>query len=99
MQPQLTPVQPPPPPPAAWTAENALQPASILPELRDDEPAQTLIDALDLSLQKYAAMDGTTVQRFGADTVPLTRIIDSLRDFRAKLAAMGLGQEFFSYLP
>ncbi|TFG75965.1 MAG: transglycosylase [Chrysiogenales bacterium] len=97
-QPQVTPVQPPPPPPAAWTAENALQPAAILPELRDDEPAQTLIDAIDLSLQKYAAMDETTVQRFGADTVPVSRCLESLKDFRDKLAAMGLSKEFFSYL-
>jgi membrane-bound lytic murein transglycosylase A len=94
--PQVTPVQP--PPPAVWTAANALLPAPILPGLRDDEPAQTLIDALDLSLGKFAGMPGDSVLRFGTDAVPVSRIVASLADFRGRLAAMGLSEEFFRYV-
>ena len=91
-------ITPPPLPPAVWTAESALRQATVLPELRDDEPAQSLIDAIDLSLEKFAGMDGARVLRFGADAVPVSRCLESLKDFRDKLAAMGLSKDFFSYL-
>jgi membrane-bound lytic murein transglycosylase A len=86
------------PPPAVWTAENALKVADLPPELRDDEAAQTLLDAIDLSLAKFAAMSADTVLRFGAEAVPVARVVASMEDFRAKLAATGLNGEFFSYL-
>ncbi len=86
------------PPPISWTAANALQPAAVIPALRDDEPAQTLINAVNLSLEKFAAMDPAAVLRFGAESVSVERMMDSLKDFRAKLAEMGLNQEFFNYL-
>jgi membrane-bound lytic murein transglycosylase A len=89
---------PAPPPPAVWTIDNALAPAVVLPDLRDDEPAQTLLDAVDLSLAKFAALDSAAVLRFGAESVPVSRVIDSLKDFRAKLAALGLSEEFFRYV-
>ena len=66
IKPPVTPVQPPPPPPVAWTAANAMRPAVSPPELRDDEPAQTLIDAIDLSLKKFAEMDPAATVSFGA---------------------------------
>jgi membrane-bound lytic murein transglycosylase A len=88
----------PPPPPAVWTVDNALAPAAVLPELRDDEPAQTLIDAIDLSLGKFSGLPGNSVLRFGADAVPISRIVSSLGDFRSKLAELGLGDEFFRYV-
>ena len=93
-------VMPPPelPPPAVWTVDNALAPAIVLPELRDDEPAQTLIDALDLSLGKFSAMPADSVLRFGADSVPVSRIVASLGDFRSKLAEQGLSDGFFRYV-
>ena len=98
-QPPLTPVQPPPsPPPVVWTAANSLQPVSIPPTLRDDEPAQSLLDAVDLSLQKFNALDSTAVMRFGADSIPVSRVTASLNDFRSKLAELGLSEGFFSYL-
>ncbi|HEX7502865.1 MAG TPA: MltA domain-containing protein, partial [Acidobacteriota bacterium] len=88
----------PPPPPAVWTVDNALVPAAVLPELRDDEPAQTLIDAIDLSLGKFAGLPGDSVLHFGADAVPVSRIVSSLGDFRSHLAELGLGDEFFRYV-
>ena len=97
-KPPVAPQLPPPPPPAAWTAENALRPALSPPELRDDEPAQTLIDAIDLSLKKFAGLDPSATLSFGAEAVPLARVIASLADFRAKLAELGLGDGFYRYL-
>ncbi len=87
-----------PPPPMVWTVDNALMPADILPELRDDEPAQTLLDAVDLSLQKFAGMDGAGTLRFGVDSVPVSRIVESLNDFRSRLAELGLSEGFFRYV-
>ncbi len=97
-KPPVTPVQPPPPPPAAWTAANALRPAVPPPGLRDDEPAQTLIDAIDLSLKKFAELDPAATMGFGSESVPLARVTASLADFRAKLAELGLNDGFFRYL-
>ena len=91
-------IQPVVPPPPAWTAENSLLPASVIPELRDDEPAQTLIDAVDLSLQRFAAMDAAATLSFGAESVPVSRLVASLVDFRAKLAELGLSADFFRYV-
>ena len=96
--PHQTVMPPPQPPPAVWTVDNALLPAAVAPELRDDEAAQTLLDAIDLSLAKFAAMDSAAVLRFGAEAVPVARVVASLKDFRAKLAETGLSEEFFRYL-
>ena len=100
--PTVPPVVPPPPPPIeqpfAWTADNALMRAAALPELKDDESAQSLLDAVDLSLEKFRAMSGDNMLRFGAEDVPVSRIIASLGDFREKLAALGLSEEFFRYV-
>lgn len=96
--PHQTVLPPPEPPPAVWTVENSLKRVDIVPELRDDEPAQTLIDAVDLSLQKFSSMDPAALLRFGADTVPVARVVASLGDFRAKLAELGLSEGFFRYL-
>ena len=77
----------PEPPPVVWTVRQ--RPAAAWPSPRncsDDEPAQTLLDAVDLSLEKFAAMDGATMLRFGAEAVPVSRVVASLSDFRAKLA-------------
>jgi membrane-bound lytic murein transglycosylase A len=93
--PKVTPL--PKPAPVPWTGDIALLPAAV-PELRDDEPAQSLIDAVNLSLDKFAGLDGAGTMRFGADAVPVSRCVESLKDFRDKLAAMGLSEEFFSYL-
>jgi membrane-bound lytic murein transglycosylase A len=84
--------------PAAWTSENALLPVTDIPELKDDEPAQSLLDAVDLSLTKFAQLDPAAVLRFGAEAVPVARIVASLGDFRAKLAEMGLSEGFYRYL-
>jgi len=86
------------PAPVVWTVENSLQSSAIFPELRDDEPAQTLLDAVDLSLQKFTAMDGTNVLKFGVEAVPVSRVIASLQDFRSKLAELGLSEDFFRYV-
>jgi membrane-bound lytic murein transglycosylase A len=86
------------PPPLLWTADNALQPAVDIPVLRDDEPAQTLLNAVDLTLQKFAAMDAATTLRFGTESVPVTRVVVSLKDFRARLAELGLSGDFFRYV-
>ncbi|MBN2345813.1 MAG: murein transglycosylase A [Candidatus Aminicenantes bacterium] len=91
-------IVPPPVTPAEWTTANALIKADAPPDLRDDQPAQSLIDAVDLSLRKFAAMDPATVLRFGPESVPLSRVVDSLSDFRAKLAILGLSDKFFRYL-
>jgi membrane-bound lytic murein transglycosylase A len=85
-------------PPVVWTVENSLQPSPIVPELRDDEPAQALLNSIDLSLQKFTAMDGTSILHFGVEAVPVLRVIDSLKDFRAKLAELGLSEDFFRYV-
>ena len=87
-----------PKPPVVWTVANALQPLAIVPELQDDEPAQTLLDAVDLSLQKFAGMDGASVLHFGGEAVPVSCVADSLKDFRTKLAELGLSKEFFRYV-
>ena len=34
-------------------------------------------------------MDDAAVLRFGAEAVPVARVVDSLQDFRAKLAELG----------
>jgi membrane-bound lytic murein transglycosylase A len=88
----------PPPPPMTWTVASALQPLTIGPELKDDEPAQTLLDAVDLNLQKLTTMEVGGVLQFGVETVPVSRVIDSLNDFRNKLAELGLSEEFFRYV-
>ena len=87
-----------PAPPVVWTVANALQPLAIVPELKDDEPAQTLLDAVDLSLQKFAGMDEASVLHFGVEAVPVSCLVDSLKDFRTKLAELGLSEEFFRYV-
>ncbi len=84
--------------PAAWTAENALRLAPGAPWLRDDLPAQSLLDALDLSLGKFAAMDPDALLRFGANAVTVARLVAGMNDFRAKLAELGLSDAFFRYL-
>jgi membrane-bound lytic murein transglycosylase A len=85
-------------PPAVWTVDNAMAPAAVLPELRDDEPAQTLIDAIDLTLAKFATMNGSAVYRFGTESVSLPCLVSSLKDFRGKLVELGLSDAFFRYL-
>jgi membrane-bound lytic murein transglycosylase A len=85
-------------PPIVWTVENSLQQSAIIPKLRDDEPAQALIDAIDLGLEKFTSMNGTGVLRFGADAVPVGRLVESMKDFRAKLAELGLSEDFFRYV-
>jgi membrane-bound lytic murein transglycosylase A len=87
-----------PPAPEIWTAATALQPAAVAPELKDDEPAQTLLDAVDLSLQKFAAMDGANVLQFGVKSVPVARVVEAMKDFRSKLAELGLSEAFFRYV-
>jgi len=84
--------------PVVWTPENALRQTALIPELRDDEPAQTLLDAIDLSLQKFSGLDGEALFQFGPQAVPAARVIDSLNDFRAKLTELGLNEEFFRYV-
>ena len=96
--PHQTVLPPPPPPPVAWTVDNALARAECPPGLRDDEAAQTLLDAIDLSLKKYAESAADQAQRFGADAVPVARIVSSLEDFRSRLAELGLSEEFFRYV-
>jgi membrane-bound lytic murein transglycosylase A len=97
--PPVQPAQPPvEQPPVAWTADNALVRAAAPPDIRDDEAAQSLLDAVDLSLRKFAEMDPAYVLRFGADAVPVARVVASLSDFRAKLAELGLSEGFFRYL-
>ena len=98
--PPAPPVVPPivSPPPMTWTAANAMQPVTDAPVLMDDEPAQTLLNAVDLSLQKFAAMDDSTALRFGSEAVPVARLLDSLKDFRARLAELGLSENFFRYV-
>jgi membrane-bound lytic murein transglycosylase A len=91
-------ILPPMPLPTVWTVDNAMAPAVVLPELRDDEPAQTLLDAVDLTLARFATMDNAAVYRFGTESVPVSRIVASLIDFRSQLAAMGLSEEFFRYV-
>jgi membrane-bound lytic murein transglycosylase A len=85
-------------PPVVWTVDNAMQQALVVPELRDDEPAQSLLDAIDLSLEKFAAMNCTGMLRFGTDAVPVERLVESMKDFRTKLAEMGLSEDFFRYI-
>ena len=96
--PHQTVMPPPEPPPVVWTVENSMKQAVFVPELRDDEPAQTLIDAIDLSLEKFAGMDPGGSLRFGSDAVPVERLVESLKDFRAKLAELGLSENFFRYV-
>ena len=96
--PTVPPVTPQLPPPVVWTAENSLQQSPAIPELRDDEPAQALIDAIDLSLERFAAINGAGVVRFGADAVTVDRLVESLKDFRGKLAELGLSEDFFRYV-
>jgi membrane-bound lytic murein transglycosylase A len=91
-------VPPPELPPLVWTAESAMNQAPAAPDLRDDEPAQTLLEAVDLSLQKFAGMDGDAILHFGCDAVPVRRVFDSLNEFRTKLAELGLSEEFFRYV-
>lgn len=86
------------PPPMIWTGANALQPLAAAPELKDDEPAQTLLDAVDLTLEKFSAMDGAAMLHFGTEAAPVSRVVDSLKDFRGKLAEMGLSEKFFCYV-
>lgn len=96
--PHQTVMPPPELPPVVWTVENSLQQSPVIPKLRDDEPAQALIDAIDLSLEKFAAINGTGVLHFGVDAVPVERLVKSLKDFRNKLAELGLSEDFFRYV-
>jgi membrane-bound lytic murein transglycosylase A len=84
--------------PIVWTPENAMKQTAALPDLRDDEAAQSLLAAIDLSLQKFAGLDGESRFHFGAESIAVSRITDSLRDFRAKLAEQGLSESFFRYV-
>ena len=95
-QPIVTPI--PEPPPMVWSAASALKQTNSLPALRDDQPAQSLLDAIDLSLERFSSLNDNGMLRFGADTVPVARLVESLKDFRGKLAELGLSEEFFRYV-
>ena len=99
-QPHVPPVEPPSVPalPPIWTAANAMLKADAIPKLRDDETARSLLDAIDLDLEKFRPMDPLAMLRFGNEAVPVARIVASLEDFRAKLAELGLNETFFSYV-
>jgi membrane-bound lytic murein transglycosylase A len=84
--------------PVVWTPENALKETAVLPEISDDETPSSLLNAIKQSLQKFRTMDRTTVMSFGGNVVAIEKIILSLEDFRAKLAEMGLGEEFYRYV-
>ena len=97
-KPPLAAVEPPPSPPIVWTAASALVRAGVPKQLRDDQPAQSLLDAVDLSLEKFAAVDPAASVRFGAEQVTVGRLAAGMRAFRDRLAAMGLSEPFFAYL-
>lgn len=97
-KPPLPAVEPPPSPPVVWTADSALVRAGAPPQLRDDQPAQSLLDAIDLSLEKFAAFDPAALVRFGSEQVTVGRLTASMRDFRQRLAELGLSEPFFRYL-
>lgn len=85
-------------PPVVWTPENALKQATVMPEIDDDEALDSLLNAIELSLQKFRQMDRTAPMRFGGTVVAIEKIIASLEDFRANLAALGMGAEFYRYV-
>jgi len=97
-KPPLPAVEPPPSPPVVWTAESALVRAAAPPQLRDDQPAQSLLDAIDLSLERFVAVDPQALVRFGAEQVTVGRLVEGMRDFRDRLAEMGLSEAFIDYL-
>jgi membrane-bound lytic murein transglycosylase A len=85
-------------PPVVWTPENALMQMTVMPDLSDDESPDSLLNAIDQSLQKFREMDRTAFMRFGGTAVAIEKIIAGLEDFRAKLAEIGLGDEFYRYV-
>lgn len=80
-----------------WTAAEAMVPTSA-PTLADDQPAETLLAALDASLQRLGPQDGTKPVTFGPSQVPLARLHDTLRDFRRLVAEHGLGRSLYERL-
>jgi membrane-bound lytic murein transglycosylase A len=94
--------------PAEWRPENALKPVSA-PDITDRSDADSLMSAVDNSLRYYErlfsnktgaeleAAQQKTVS-FGPDNLSLSRIVESLRDFKTRLTEFGLSDRFFQYV-
>lgn len=87
-------------PEVEWRPENSLAPVPA-PEITDHGEVEPLIKAIDNSLkyfEKVLSGDDPDPVRFGPHQVPVTRIVESLRDVKARLAQYGLTEQFFRYI-
>jgi membrane-bound lytic murein transglycosylase A len=91
--------------PGEWTPANALHPVAA-PEISDATDVDSLVCAIDNSLKYFERIEmGAGVEQsrsemvsFGKELVPVSRIKQSLLDFKAQLLRYGLTREFFQYV-
>jgi len=83
--------------PVAWTPQNALY-LDKAPVIKDFQEVESLIQAIDFSLNYLKKRDSSETVSFGNDQYLVTDIIRSLKDFRERLVEKGLTEDFFSYV-
>ncbi len=70
----------------------------VPPPLRDTGEPESLIRAIDHSLSYFRQLSPATERRFGNDLVPVSAIIETLEDLKARLQQEGFSPNFFRYL-
>lgn len=81
-----------------WLKANALKVLTLNPEISDAGDTQPLVDAINNSLRYLQSQPSSKRFIYGGDSFAKARIINSLEDFKAKLAVWGLSPAFFTYV-
>jgi membrane-bound lytic murein transglycosylase A len=85
------------PPPPVWTIENSLSPV-LNPDIKDQKDRESLIQAINNSLDYLNEKKPDTIHHFGKNQVSNQHLKDSLLDFKEKLLEWGLSQQFYQYV-
>ena len=86
-----------PPAPRVWSASEALVEAGPV-LFSDDYTDESLMEALDSSLQYFERVQADSPVTVGPDQVPADRIKASLVEIKQKISEFGLGKDFYAYL-
>jgi len=83
--------------PVEWTNKNSLI-RVYAPEIRDDRNAETLVRAIDFSIEYMEKTATEEPVHFGSDTFSNRRMKESLRHFKAILEEYGLNETFYQHV-
>jgi membrane-bound lytic murein transglycosylase A len=83
--------------PVEWNPQNSLRITSV-PVVADHGDKESLIRAIDFSLQYLDRQDPDSAVQFGKEWITIGRIKESLLDFKAALQEYGLTETFFTYI-